>query len=51
MATPLLSVREQFIADVYDAWEEHGVTALECTALEQPDKFAAICARLHRNVA
>jgi hypothetical protein len=38
--------QDQFIADVYAAWEEHGVTALERCALEEPDKFVSVCARL-----
>jgi hypothetical protein len=38
--------QDQFNADVYAVWEEHGVTALERCALEEPDKFVSVCARL-----
>jgi hypothetical protein len=35
---------QRFIADLTDAWEEHGATALARTAKEYPDRFVGICA-------
>jgi hypothetical protein len=37
---------QQFIADLSDAWAEHGATALARTAKEYPDRFVGICAHL-----
>jgi hypothetical protein len=37
---------QRFIADLTDAWEEHGATALARTAKEYPDRFVAICSHL-----
>jgi hypothetical protein len=37
---------QRFIADLTDAWEEHGATALARTAREYPDRFVGICSHL-----
>jgi hypothetical protein len=37
---------QRFIADLSDAWGEHGATALARTAKEYPDRFVGICAHL-----
>jgi hypothetical protein len=37
---------QRFVADLSDAWEEHGATALARTAQEYPDRFVGICSHL-----
>jgi hypothetical protein len=37
---------QRFVADLSEAWEEHGATALARTAKEYPDRFVGICAHL-----
>ena len=37
---------QRFIADLTDAWEKHGATALEQTAKLYPDRFVGICSHL-----
>jgi hypothetical protein len=37
---------QRFVADLTDAWEEHGATALARTAKEYPDRFVGICSHL-----
>jgi hypothetical protein len=37
---------QRFIADLSNAWEEHGATALARTAKEFPDRFVGICSHL-----
>ena len=37
---------QRFIADLTNAWEEHGAMALARTAKEYPDRFVGICSHL-----
>jgi hypothetical protein len=37
---------EQFIADLADVWQKHGVTALEQCAIEEPAQFCRVVASL-----
>jgi hypothetical protein len=37
---------EQFIADLADAWQKHGATALEACAIEEPAQFCRVVASL-----
>ena len=40
---------ERFIADLTDAWQEYGATALARTAKEYPDRFVGIASHLIPN--
>ena len=42
-------IAEDFLADSYTVWHEHGLNALRVTALSEPAKFCAIAAHLIRN--
>jgi hypothetical protein len=37
---------EQFVADLRDCWEKHGIQALERCALEEPSQFVRVIAGL-----
>jgi hypothetical protein len=37
---------QRFVADLTNAWEQHGATALARTAEEYPDRFVGICSHL-----
>jgi len=42
-------IAEDFLADSYTVWHEHGLNALRVTALSEPAKFCGIAAHLIRN--